>query len=69
MISWQFSRRIVLALTLLAAPAAQAQDKPRAGGVLTWFDYGDPGRLDDEARDVRRQLGFRDDRMHRTPDL
>src|SRR5439155_273864 len=22
------------------------QEKPRYGGVLTWFDYGDPGRLD-----------------------
>ena len=22
------------------------QDKPRYGGVLNWFDYGDPGRLD-----------------------
>ena len=22
------------------------QDKPRYGGVLNWFDYGDPNRLD-----------------------
>ena len=33
-------------LTALAAPGAEAQDKPRPGGILTWFDYGDPGRLD-----------------------
>jgi len=33
-------------IVALAAPAAQAQDKPRSGGILTWFDYGDPGRLD-----------------------
>ena len=32
-------------LALTAAPA-RAQDKPRYGGVLNWFDYGDPGRLD-----------------------
>jgi ABC-type oligopeptide transport system substrate-binding subunit len=28
------------------APPAAAQEKPRMGGVLNWFDYGDPGRLD-----------------------
>ena len=22
------------------------QEKPRQGGILNWFDYGDPGRLD-----------------------
>ncbi|HLF48892.1 MAG TPA: ABC transporter substrate-binding protein, partial [Methylomirabilota bacterium] len=41
--------RLLASLALiaaLAAPAAQAQDKPRPGGILTWFDYGDPGRLD-----------------------
>ena len=41
--------RILAGLTLLAAlaaPGAQAQDKPRTGGILTWFDYGDPGRRD-----------------------
>src|SRR5262249_15446023 len=25
---------------------APAQETPRYGGVLNWFDYGDPGRLD-----------------------
>jgi peptide/nickel transport system substrate-binding protein len=41
--------RVLVGLALcaaLAAPAVQAQDKPRSGGILTWFDYGDPGRLD-----------------------
>src|SRR6266516_3826936 len=41
--------RILAGLALVTAfvvPAAQAQDKPRSGGILTWFDYGDPGRLD-----------------------
>jgi peptide/nickel transport system substrate-binding protein len=32
-------------LALTTGPAL-AQEKPRYGGVLTWFDYGDPGRLD-----------------------
>jgi peptide/nickel transport system substrate-binding protein len=37
----------LLCLVLLALPAApRAQDAPRRGGILTWFDYGDPGRLD-----------------------
>jgi peptide/nickel transport system substrate-binding protein len=33
-------------LLLILAVTAVAQEKPRAGGILTWFDYGDPGRLD-----------------------
>ncbi|MBI2527633.1 MAG: ABC transporter substrate-binding protein [Candidatus Rokubacteria bacterium] len=40
---------VIAALLLLAAlgtPWTAAQEKPRRGGVLTWFDYGDPGRLD-----------------------
>src|SRR6266446_7113496 len=43
------ARRILAALALLTAlavPGVEAQDKPRPGGILTWFDYGDPGRLD-----------------------
>jgi peptide/nickel transport system substrate-binding protein len=36
----------VLALVAPARNAVEAQEKPRPGGVLTWFDYGDPGRLD-----------------------
>jgi peptide/nickel transport system substrate-binding protein len=44
------SRSVALALvTLLLVASAlgvSAQDKPRYGGILNWFDYGDPGRLD-----------------------
>src|SRR6266480_4234618 len=36
----------IAAAVVLAAGGAAAQDKPRYGGVLNWFDYGDPGRLD-----------------------
>jgi peptide/nickel transport system substrate-binding protein len=36
----------IAAALALAAGAAAAQDKPRHGGILNWFDYGDPGRLD-----------------------
>jgi peptide/nickel transport system substrate-binding protein len=36
---------LIVALALTAAGAA-AQDKPRYGGILNWFDYGDPARLD-----------------------
>jgi len=35
---------ILIALT--AGGGAAQTEKPRAGGILTWFDYGDPGRLD-----------------------
>ena len=38
-------RRAARHLGLPAGPAG-AQEKPRTGGILTWFDYGDPGRLD-----------------------
>ena len=40
---------VVLAVVLLiglATAGASAQEKPRYGGILSWFDYGDPGRLD-----------------------
>ncbi len=36
----------ILAVLLLLTTAASAQEKPRQGGILNWFDYGDPGRLD-----------------------
>ena len=45
-------RSPVLALTLsvllVAATVfvAGAQEKPRYGGILNWYVYGDPGRLD-----------------------
>ncbi len=39
---------LVLSLLLigLAASGAAAQEKPRYGGVLNWYVYADPGRLD-----------------------
>ena len=42
------SLALVIAVLLAAWPGADpaAQEQPRRGGVLTWFDYGDPGRLD-----------------------
>jgi peptide/nickel transport system substrate-binding protein len=47
----RLTRLAALAAALLVVvgtlpPAARAQEKPRPGGILTWFDYGDPGRLD-----------------------
>ncbi len=35
-----------VALITLASALAVAQDKPRSGGVLNWYVYADPGRLD-----------------------
>jgi len=43
------SLALILAVGLLGglgAAGAVAQEKPRYGGIVTWFDYGDPGRLD-----------------------
>ena len=37
---------IVLAVILGLAGQVPAEDKPRRGGVLTWLEYADPGRLD-----------------------
>jgi peptide/nickel transport system substrate-binding protein len=69
------SRTLVLAaLVLLVAGAAgvAAQDKPRSGGILTWFDYGDPGRLDvhTESPLVVQQAtaGIYSGLLHRDPD-
>ena len=45
------TRSFVLALAAVlvlgpGATGAVAQDQPRRGGIVTWFDYGDPARLD-----------------------
>ena len=37
---------LALLMIGLGAAGAAAQDKPRYGGILNWYDYGDPGRLD-----------------------
>ena len=36
----------VLAVLGLVTGVAVAQEKPRSGGTLNWYVYGDPGRLD-----------------------
>ncbi len=42
---WKLTILVAVAIGVSVFGAA-GQDKPRPGGVLTWFDYGDPGRLD-----------------------
>ena len=37
---------VVLALLTLLVASAVAQEQPRRGGILNWYVYGDPGRLD-----------------------
>jgi peptide/nickel transport system substrate-binding protein len=37
---------LVAALLIPLHQASAQGEKPRSGGILTWFDYGDPGRLD-----------------------
>lgn len=37
---------IALLVVLTSAGAAPAAEQPRYGGVLTWLEYADPGRLD-----------------------
>ena len=37
---------LLICLSLIVPAIGLAQDKPRYGGILNWFDYGDPGRLD-----------------------
>ncbi|MBI3328283.1 MAG: ABC transporter permease [Nitrospinae bacterium] len=37
---------LTLLLTLTAVGLASAGEQPRYGGVLTWLEYADPGRLD-----------------------
>ena len=45
--SARFVRLVLAAVVLLGfAATGLAQEKPRYGGILNWFDYGDPGRLD-----------------------
>src|SRR4030095_2644059 len=37
---------LAAALLVITGTSADAKEKPRTGGILNWFDYGDPGRLD-----------------------
>ncbi len=70
------SRILVLLLAMLsgggpALPGA-AQEQPRRGGVLTWFDYGDPGRLDVHSESPlgvqQATAGIYSGLLHRDPD-
>jgi peptide/nickel transport system substrate-binding protein len=37
---------LVALVVLVATAGLDAQEKPRYGGILNWYIYGDPGRLD-----------------------
>ena len=41
-----FTAIVVVLLVAAAGVGFAQQEKPRYGGVLNWFDYGDPARLD-----------------------
>ena len=62
----------VLCAALVVPAAVVAQDKPRYGGVLNWFDYGDPGRLDVHAESPlvvqQATAGVYSGLLHRDPD-
>ncbi|MBI3635307.1 MAG: ABC transporter substrate-binding protein [Candidatus Rokubacteria bacterium] len=65
---------VLLALVLAGAlvVTGSAQDKPRYGGILNWFDYGDPGRLDVHAESPlvvqQATAGVYSGLLHRDPD-
>ena len=71
-------KRLVLTLILavllagLSASGAEAQEKPRYGGILNWYDYADPGRLDIHAESplsVQQALaGIYSGLLHYDPD-
>jgi peptide/nickel transport system substrate-binding protein len=62
----------VVAILLLATIPVVAQDKPRYGGILNWFDYGDPSRLDVHAESPlvvqQATAGVYSGLLHRDPD-
>ena len=64
---------LIAILTALAlASGASAQDKPRPGGILNWYVYGDPGRLDihlESPLSVQQAVaGIYSGLLHRDPD-
>jgi peptide/nickel transport system substrate-binding protein len=69
-------RRLPVLIAILTALAlvsgAAAQEKPRSGGVLNWYVYGDPGRLDihlESPLSVQQALaGIYSGLLHRDPD-
>src|SRR5829696_6949889 len=58
--------------SIVAASAFAQQEKPRYGGVLTWFDYGDPARLDVHAESPlvvqQATAGIYSGLLHKDPD-
>ncbi len=71
-------RRLSLVIVIVAALAvalprvADAQEKPRSGGILNWYVYGDPGRLDihlESPLSVQQAIaGIYSGLLHRDPD-
>ena len=69
-------RRLTVLIAILTALAlasgAAAQDKPRMGGILNWYVYGDPGRLDihlESPLSVQQAVaGIYSGLLHRDPD-
>ncbi|MBI2205994.1 MAG: ABC transporter substrate-binding protein [Candidatus Rokubacteria bacterium] len=62
----------ILAVLAVAAPSApDAQETPRPGGILNWYVYGDPGRLDihlESPLSVQQALaGIYSGLLHRDP--
>ncbi len=70
------SKAFVVSLALLmlvgGVAGAAAQDKPRPGGILNWYVYGDPGRLDihtESPLSVQQAVaGIYSGLLHRDPD-
>ena len=63
---------VMVMIAGVAAGGFAQQDKPRYGGILNWFDYGDPARLDVHAESplVVQQAtsGVYSGLLHRDPD-
>ena len=63
---------MTMAVAGVAAGGFAQQDKPRYGGVLNWFDYGDPARLDVHAESPlvvqQATAGIYSSLLHKDPD-
>jgi peptide/nickel transport system substrate-binding protein len=66
---------VAVVMVMIAGVAALGfaqQDKPRYGGILNWFDYGDPARLDVHAESPlvvqQATAGVYSGLLHRDPD-
>src|SRR5919106_1581888 len=62
---------VAIVVSIAASGVAQ-QEKPRYGGVLNWFDYGDPARLDVHAESPlvvqQATAGVYSGLLHKDPD-